>query len=205
MRLRSSSGEGDPAVIGLTGTRHNWSGFGNRHARFGSFLRSPPATWRYASLALRGCEPRYVGHDPCLHGRGADRVRGFGRAHRLALRDRPLLGAARPASVFISASRERLPASRCRMSPVSSSPACVIARIWWCRWRMAASVMRAAATSTDARQRQKLAFPLKNACPPSENNFSYAYTGSSIRSARKYGEMRVHAALARSRAHQPTT
>jgi PKHD-type hydroxylase len=23
MRLRSSSGEGDPAVIGLTGTRHN--------------------------------------------------------------------------------------------------------------------------------------------------------------------------------------
>lgn len=52
------------AALAFVVARLIWSGFGNRHARFGSFLRSPPATWRYAALALRGREPRYVGHNP---------------------------------------------------------------------------------------------------------------------------------------------
>ncbi len=52
------------AALAIVVARLIWSSFGNWHARFGSFLRSPLATWRYASLALRGCEPRYVGHNP---------------------------------------------------------------------------------------------------------------------------------------------
>ncbi|MEO7055190.1 MAG: cytochrome b/b6 domain-containing protein [Caldimonas sp.] len=52
------------AALAIVVARLTWSGFGNRYARFNSFLRSPRATWRYASLALRGHETRHVGHNP---------------------------------------------------------------------------------------------------------------------------------------------
>lgn len=40
------------------------AGAGSRHARFGDFVRSPPATWRYLRLLLAGREPHTVGHNP---------------------------------------------------------------------------------------------------------------------------------------------
>ncbi len=53
------------AAAGLVLVRVVW-GFagGGRYARFAQFVRGPIATWRYARLALRGREPRYVGHNP---------------------------------------------------------------------------------------------------------------------------------------------
>src|SRR5450759_4449463 len=47
--------------------------------------------------------------------------------------------------------------------------------------------------------RQKRISPRQNACFHSENIFSSHDAGSTIRSARWYGEMRVHAALAHPR------
>jgi cytochrome b len=41
-----------------------WAGFGSRHARFTSFLRSPRTTLAYAADVLRGRERRFVGHNP---------------------------------------------------------------------------------------------------------------------------------------------
>jgi cytochrome b len=41
-----------------------WGLVGSRQARFTSFLRSPRATLAYARLALRGHEPRHLGHNP---------------------------------------------------------------------------------------------------------------------------------------------
>jgi hypothetical protein len=49
---------------------------------------------------------------------------------------------------------------------------------------------------TDAKPLQKRISPRKNACFHSENIFSSPYAGITIRSARCYGEMRVHAVLA---------
>ena len=45
--------------------------------------------------------------------------------------------------------------------------------------------------SNDARQRQNRCFTLKIACSSSEKRFSCSYTRSTIRLARKYGEMRA--------------
>ena len=52
-------------AVALVACRLAW-GFagGGRYARFAQFVRRPCATWRYARLALRGREPRYVGHNP---------------------------------------------------------------------------------------------------------------------------------------------
>jgi cytochrome b len=41
-----------------------WSGFGSRHARLTSFLRSPRITLAYARSLLQGRESRYIGHNP---------------------------------------------------------------------------------------------------------------------------------------------
>ena len=49
----------------LVAARLAW-GFagGGRYARFAQFVRRPSSTWRYARLALRGREPRHIGHNP---------------------------------------------------------------------------------------------------------------------------------------------
>ena len=41
-----------------------WSRLGGRHARFGSFVRSPRTTLAYAKALLRRREPRHLGHNP---------------------------------------------------------------------------------------------------------------------------------------------
>jgi len=52
------------ATLALVALRVAWGLAGPRYARFGQFVRSPAATLRYAGEALRGGEPRYLGHNP---------------------------------------------------------------------------------------------------------------------------------------------
>lgn len=52
------------AALAIVVARLFWGFAGNRHARFASFMRGPRPTLRYAALALRGKEPRYLGHNP---------------------------------------------------------------------------------------------------------------------------------------------
>ena len=52
------------AVIVLITFRLLWGFVGTHHARFGSFLRGPIETLRYAADFLRGREQHYAGHNP---------------------------------------------------------------------------------------------------------------------------------------------
>lgn len=52
------------AVLTLALFRILWGFVGPRHARFGSFLRGPAATLRYAVGLSRGFHARYAGHNP---------------------------------------------------------------------------------------------------------------------------------------------
>ncbi len=52
------------AALALVAARVVWGFVGSRHARFADFVRSPRANWQYAKAALRGSEPRYLGHNP---------------------------------------------------------------------------------------------------------------------------------------------
>lgn len=54
-------GYGALAIVVL---RIVWGFIGSAHARFGDFVRAPAATLRYAAQALRGREPRHLGHNP---------------------------------------------------------------------------------------------------------------------------------------------
>lgn len=52
-------------VLVLTAARIVWGFVGPRHARFASFVRSPPAIARYASSLLRAeSAPHFAGHNP---------------------------------------------------------------------------------------------------------------------------------------------
>lgn len=51
-------------VLVLVAARTGWGMVGSGHARFRAFVRSPTITWRYVIQVLRGCEPRYLGHNP---------------------------------------------------------------------------------------------------------------------------------------------
>lgn len=51
-------------ALGAVAARVAWGFLGNAAARFGGFVRSPGATWRYAAQVWRGREPRYLGHNP---------------------------------------------------------------------------------------------------------------------------------------------
>lgn len=52
------------ALAGLVLFRLVWGVAGSRHARFGSFLRSPLAAWQYLSALARGRPEHYTGHNP---------------------------------------------------------------------------------------------------------------------------------------------
>lgn len=57
------------AVLGysmalLAGFRIYWGIIGTRHAKFGSFVRGPRATFGYLGQMLRGRPPHYTGHNP---------------------------------------------------------------------------------------------------------------------------------------------
>jgi cytochrome b len=51
-------------VVATVLARCLWSRFGNRHARFGSFMASVPRTVAYLAAVLKGRAPRYLGHNP---------------------------------------------------------------------------------------------------------------------------------------------
>ena len=51
-------------ALALVAARLVWGFIGSRHARFADFVRSPRDCMRYALAALRGSEPRYLGHNP---------------------------------------------------------------------------------------------------------------------------------------------
>nr|WP_233168483.1 cytochrome b/b6 domain-containing protein [Xylophilus sp. ASV27] len=52
-------------ALAVVAARILWGVLGGRGAaRFGSFVRAPAATWRYALQVWRGTEPRYLGHNP---------------------------------------------------------------------------------------------------------------------------------------------
>ena len=51
-------------VLGLLAFRLVWGFIGPRYARFSSFVHSPVAAFRYLRDEVRGCAPRYVGHNP---------------------------------------------------------------------------------------------------------------------------------------------
>jgi len=50
--------------LAIVAVRVVWGLTGPAHARFARFVRGPRATWRYATLVLRGDEPRHLGHNP---------------------------------------------------------------------------------------------------------------------------------------------
>ena len=50
--------------LALVAVRCLWGFTGSRYARFNQFVRSPAATWRYASELVRGRKLRYIGHNP---------------------------------------------------------------------------------------------------------------------------------------------
>lgn len=52
------------AALAIVAVRIAWGFVGSRHARFAQFVRGPRATFGYAAAALRGSEPRHVGHNP---------------------------------------------------------------------------------------------------------------------------------------------
>jgi cytochrome b len=52
------------AAGGLIAFRLIWGLIGPRYARFSQFLTSPQAVLAYIRAALRGDEPRYLGHNP---------------------------------------------------------------------------------------------------------------------------------------------
>jgi cytochrome b len=52
------------ATLVLVALRVAWGLAGPRYARFRQFVRSPGATLRYAAEALKGREPRHLGHNP---------------------------------------------------------------------------------------------------------------------------------------------
>lgn len=51
-------------ALAVVASRGAWGLVGSRHARFADFVRGPRATWGYARDILRGCERRYLGHNP---------------------------------------------------------------------------------------------------------------------------------------------
>jgi cytochrome b len=51
-------------IIGLLLFRIVWGFIGPRHARFSSFLETPPAVWRYARRLFDRHSPPSVGHNP---------------------------------------------------------------------------------------------------------------------------------------------
>jgi len=51
-------------VLGLVIFRLLWGFAGSFHARFSSFVRSPPETLRYTRSLLQRREPHYAGHNP---------------------------------------------------------------------------------------------------------------------------------------------
>ncbi len=51
-------------ALGIVAMRIVWGFVGSRHARFAQFVRGPRTTLAYAAKALRGHEPRHVGHNP---------------------------------------------------------------------------------------------------------------------------------------------
>ncbi|WNB73915.1 cytochrome b/b6 domain-containing protein [Methylomonas koyamae] len=51
-------------VLGLISLRLVWGFVGGRYARFGQFVRSPAAVFRYVSQLRQGTAPRYLGHNP---------------------------------------------------------------------------------------------------------------------------------------------
>lgn len=51
-------------MMGLLTFRIIWGFIGPRHARFASFLASPPATWRYLRSLVKGETIYTVGHNP---------------------------------------------------------------------------------------------------------------------------------------------
>lgn len=52
------------AVLVVVALRFVWGWIGPRYARFGQFIAGPSRTLSYAKAALRGEEPRYLGHNP---------------------------------------------------------------------------------------------------------------------------------------------
>ncbi|WP_172330661.1 cytochrome b/b6 domain-containing protein [Mangrovicoccus sp. HB161399] len=52
------------AVAGLLALRLVWGFAGTRHARFRDFAAPPGRVLRHLAAALRGRDPRYVGHNP---------------------------------------------------------------------------------------------------------------------------------------------
>ena len=55
------------AAVAIVVLRIVWgvtAGAGSAHARFGSFVRSPGATWRYLRLVQVHREPHHLGHNP---------------------------------------------------------------------------------------------------------------------------------------------
>jgi cytochrome b len=63
-RLRSIHVALGYTVLGLLAFRLVWGFVGPRYARFRSFIHSPVAALRYLRDELRGCAPRYLGHNP---------------------------------------------------------------------------------------------------------------------------------------------
>ena len=51
-------------ALGAVAVRLVWGFAGSRHARFADFLPSPRRLLDYLGAALRGSEPRYLGHNP---------------------------------------------------------------------------------------------------------------------------------------------
>ncbi|WP_236698345.1 cytochrome b/b6 domain-containing protein [Xylophilus sp. Leaf220] len=52
------------AGLAAVAARLAWGARGGRFARFGTFVRGPAATVRYAAQVLHGTAPRYLGHNP---------------------------------------------------------------------------------------------------------------------------------------------
>ena len=52
------------AALVVIALRFAWGWIGPRYARFGQFVAPPARTLAYAKAALRGDEPRYLGHNP---------------------------------------------------------------------------------------------------------------------------------------------
>lgn len=52
------------AVLAIVVIRLAWGLVGSQHARFSDFVAGPRKTLHYARLAVRGEEPRYLGHNP---------------------------------------------------------------------------------------------------------------------------------------------
>jgi cytochrome b len=51
-------------IAALIAARLVWGFIGSQHARFASFVPTPPALMRYLGQLLRGREPRSLGHNP---------------------------------------------------------------------------------------------------------------------------------------------